>query len=112
MRTDAYPQAPVLFRFRGTKMRLTSTLWTIFAFTLGSTGVHAQVPAGGKVKMPLVDELKQAYRLSKFTVRFGGEPNISYGASFIVRQPGIMGLPKTELSVAVSTFENGTLRQP
>jgi hypothetical protein len=75
--------------------RSTSTLGILICCVLPWS--NAQTPAGGKkAKPPLVDELRQSYK----------------GAALQVHQPGLMGLPIAFLAVAVSNFENGTLKQP
>ena len=87
--------------------RFTSILGMILV--VGLPRASAQAPAGGehptlrrgakatrKAPSALVDELRQSYK----------------GAALLVQQKGIMGLPITELAVAVSNFEDGALRQP
>jgi len=88
-----------------TMRKSTSTIWMILMFALSSPRALPQAP-------PLVSQLKQAYRLSKMTPSLDGQPNIMYGAAFTVRQPGMMGVPWTNLGVAVASFENGALKQP
>jgi len=53
-------------------------------------------PKAGKSPSAVVDELRQSYK----------------GATLLIQQKGIMGLPITNLAVAVANFENGSLRQP
>ncbi len=69
---------------------------------------QAQLPPDA----PLGDQLKAAYKVTKFGLDGGGFTVLSPGTILVIQKGGILGVPPANLTMGVAVFKDGDLKQP